>query len=195
MESHPGGEEIILQYGGQDITNVLMDINEHIHSDVAYEMLEEYYIGTLEGIKESKKVKDNDQPFIDFHKPMLSQVWNGNFTKEQYVKQVHIPRHSTFSAPIFEAPYFEVFSKTQWWIIPIFWTPIISYCISQCLKEQNVETLYFLFVIGVFLWSFIEYTLHRFVFHLDANLPDHRAAFTLHFLLHGVHHFLPMDRY
>jgi 4-hydroxysphinganine ceramide fatty acyl 2-hydroxylase len=26
-------------------------------------------------------------------------------------------------------------------------------------------------------------------------LPAHSAAYTLHFLLHGVHHFLPMDRY
>jgi hypothetical protein len=25
-------------------------------------------------------------------------------------------------------------------------------------------------------------------------LPDNRVALTLHFLLHGIHHYLPMDR-
>lgn len=26
-------------------------------------------------------------------------------------------------------------------------------------------------------------------------LPNNRAALTLHFLLHGIHHYLPMDKY
>jgi 4-hydroxysphinganine ceramide fatty acyl 2-hydroxylase len=26
-------------------------------------------------------------------------------------------------------------------------------------------------------------------------LPDNRVFLTLHFLLHGIHHYLPMDRY
>lgn len=29
---------------------------------------------------------------------------------------------------------------------------------------------------------------------LSRYLPDHGAFLTLHFLLHGVHHYLPMDR-
>ncbi|RMD43781.1 hypothetical protein DV735_g1388, partial [Chaetothyriales sp. CBS 134920] len=35
----------------------------------------------------------------------------------------------------------------------------------------------------------------RFLFHLDKFLPDHPYALTLHFVLHGIHHYLPMDRY
>jgi 4-hydroxysphinganine ceramide fatty acyl 2-hydroxylase len=30
---------------------------------------------------------------------------------------------------------------------------------------------------------------------LHSYLPDNRVGITLHFLLHGVHHYLPMDRY
>ena len=30
---------------------------------------------------------------------------------------------------------------------------------------------------------------------LDSYLPDHPAFLTLHFLLHGIHHYLPMDKY
>jgi len=49
-------------------------------------------------------------------------------------------------------------------------------------------------IIGVFLWTLMEYILHRFVFHLDDNLPNHNFAFLLHYLLHGIHHAFPMDR-
>lgn len=41
----------------------------------------------------------------------------------------------------------------------------------------------------------VEYVLHRWVFHLDEKVPDHPLGVTIHFLLHGVHHMLPMDRY
>lgn len=40
-----------------------------------------------------------------------------------------------------------------------------------------------------------EYTLHRWLFHLDEYLPNHPAAIMTHFLLHGVHHIIPMDPY
>lgn len=38
----------------------------------------------------------------------------------------------------------------------------------------------------------LEYTMHRFLFHIDEHLPDHPAALTLHFLLHGIHHYIPV---
>lgn len=50
------------------------------------------------------------------------------------------------------------------------------------------------FFVGNLIWTFLEYTMHRFVFHVDEYLPDHPAFLTLHFLTHGVHHYLPMDR-
>ncbi len=200
MTSHPGGEEIILQYGGKDVTTVMDDPQEHLHSDSAYEMMEEYCIGYLEGNDTSslefkkdqvKKVKDN-QLFIDVTKPMLYQVWTGNFSKEFYLKQVHIPRHTKGTAPLLGG-YLEFLTKTPWWVIPIFWAPIVTYCVSKCLLAYSPNVTVAAFTFGLFLWTFIEYSLHRFLFHLDDLLPDHRASLTLHFLLHGVHHFLPMD--
>ncbi|KPI34314.1 uncharacterized protein AB675_8985, partial [Cyphellophora attinorum] len=47
----------------------------------------------------------------------------------------------------------------------------------------------------LFLWTLVEYLLHRFLFHVDEYMPDHPLALTAHFLLHGIHHYLPMDRY
>jgi 4-hydroxysphinganine ceramide fatty acyl 2-hydroxylase len=50
------------------------------------------------------------------------------------------------------------------------------------------------FFVGNVVWTILEYTLHRFLFHIDHYLPDANWALMLHFLLHGIHHYLPMDR-
>lgn len=48
-------------------------------------------------------------------------------------------------------------------------------------------TFLLLFMMGWFLWSFMEYCIHRFVFHMKP--PAHNYyLITLHFLLHGQHH-------
>lgn len=50
------------------------------------------------------------------------------------------------------------------------------------------------FIAGNIIWTLLEYGLHRFLFHIDDLLPDANWALVLHFLLHGIHHYLPMDR-
>jgi 4-hydroxysphinganine ceramide fatty acyl 2-hydroxylase len=52
-----------------------------------------------------------------------------------------------------------------------------------------------IWLLGAFIWTLVEYGMHRFIFHVDKWLPDNRWFLTLHFLLHGVHHYLPTDRY
>ena len=63
------------------------------------------------------------------------------------------------------------------------------------LQVTTAEQVWGVFMLGIVVWTFIEYTVHRFVFHIDALLPNHPKAFVAHFLLHGVHHYLPMDKY
>lgn len=63
------------------------------------------------------------------------------------------------------------------------------------MNDKNVSfQSYVIFRIffGLVLWTLIEYTLHRWLFHIDAQ---HRSsAFcTFHFLLHGLHHKVPFD--
>ncbi|KAI8901905.1 hypothetical protein BC833DRAFT_521659 [Globomyces pollinis-pini] len=194
MEDHPGGGEIILQFGGQDITKVLQDVNEHLHSDLAYEMLTDYCIGLLEtsSIKTTEKVEEKAE-FIDISKPMLAQLWNKNFSKDFYMQEVHKARHCKYSAPIF-GNFLEVFSLTYWWVIPLFWGPITAYFLMKCLEVCHFTVLFYALPLGVLIWTLVEYTLHRFLFHVDHLLPDHRVAIMIHFTMHGVHHFLPMDK-
>ncbi|SCV05725.1 LANO_0H13806g1_1 [Lachancea nothofagi CBS 11611] len=45
MEEHPGGEEVLLDLGGQDATGPFADIG---HSDDAVKMLEDLYVGDVD---------------------------------------------------------------------------------------------------------------------------------------------------
>lgn len=44
---HPGGDELITQFAGMDIGAAMEDEDEHMHSESAYAMLEEYLVGRL----------------------------------------------------------------------------------------------------------------------------------------------------
>ncbi|KAI8625449.1 inositolphosphorylceramide-B C-26 hydroxylase [Xylariaceae sp. FL1651] len=135
--------------------------------------------------------------FLDLNKPLLMQVWFGGFSKEFYLDQVHRPRHykGGASAPLF-GNFLEPLSLTPWWVIPLLWLPVNAY--GSYLAAQgfhNIGLFVISWLFGLFIWTLVEYILHRCLFHLDYYLPDNRVAITLHFLLHGVHHYLPMDRY
>jgi len=56
-----------------------------------------------------------------------------------------------------------------------------------------------LILVGIVYWTFGEYTLHRFLFHGEdywlMYAPKNRLVLTFHFMIHGIHHAFPMDRY
>lgn len=47
LYDHPGGEELILQFAGKDVGDVLDDPIQHVHSNSAYLLMEEYLIGKV----------------------------------------------------------------------------------------------------------------------------------------------------
>ena len=134
--------------------------------------------------------------FLDLNKPLLMQVWNGGFTKAFYLEQVHRPRHykGGASAPLF-GNFLEPLTKTPWWVVPMVWLPPVAY--GTYLAGQGLSSVFQLpayWTLGLAIWTLVEYGLHRCLFHLDERLPDNRVGLTLHFLLHGIHHYLPMDK-
>lgn len=135
--------------------------------------------------------------FLDLSKPLLPQIWYGGFSKEFYLQQVHRPRHykGGESAPLF-GNFLEPLSKTAWYVVPILWLPMVAYgtmLASSGFTNVVEPAAYWIF--GLCFWTLVEYGLHRFLFHIDKFLPDNRVGITLHFLLHGIHHYLPMDKY
>nr|POF18225.1 ceramide very long chain fatty acid hydroxylase scs7 [Quercus suber] len=133
--------------------------------------------------------------FLDLDRPLLMQVWNGGFSKEFYLEQVHRPRHykGGESAPLF-GNFLEPLSKTAWYVVPAVWMPLVMYGTYLASQALSPLVLIAYWTLGLGIWTIVEYGLHRCLFHVDHYLPDNRVFLTLHFLLHGIHHYLPMDR-
>ncbi|CAO3595113.1 unnamed protein product [Absidia cylindrospora] len=227
LRDHPGGEDLILEYGGKDVTSVMKDTASHEHSDSAYEMMDDYCIGDVSqprqfNDKEREKLHRQrvavleeeeeyntyaqedftpsitntvkDTKFLDLRRALIPQFFKTQFTKEFYLEQVHKPRYLPTPAIFFGHPLLEPLTKTKWYVVPMLWIPFVIYQLYQAysLWSSSSVTLS-LFGGGVFIWSLLEYGLHRCLFHFDDHLPDAQWAFLLHFTLHGFHHFLPMD--
>jgi 4-hydroxysphinganine ceramide fatty acyl 2-hydroxylase len=239
LDDHPGGGDLIMDYAGKDVEEILRDGDSHPHSEAAYEILDDSLVGYVlpgkaVGVSGSTKQesvqngitggttetstdvhprtgmsceedlsKDTDatsdykkHKFLDLERPLLMQLWNGGFSKDFYLDQVHRPRHykGGKSAPLF-GNFLEPLSLTPWWVVPSIWVPAVIYVTSIASQGLSPVATAGYWVFGLFFWTLIEYVMHRFLFHIDGYLPDNRVGITLHFLLHGIHHYLPMDKY
>lgn len=222
LDSHPGGGELILEYAGRDVADILKDQISHEHSEAAYEVLDDSLVGFVVSPKILSTAVESDRPdtivplppsqnglrklkedgavsqppvfantgmssaadlsretnvsadykqhkFLDLSKPLLMQLWRGNFSKKFYLEQIHRPRHykGGESAPLF-GNFLEPLSKTAWYVIPTLWLPPVAYgtyLASAGYSSPLAQAPAWL--LGVFLWTFFEYILHRFLFHID----------------------------
>jgi 4-hydroxysphinganine ceramide fatty acyl 2-hydroxylase len=61
LDDHPGGGDLILEYGGKDVEHILKDEVSHEHSEAAYEILDESLVGfmptepVMNGVTKSSK--------------------------------------------------------------------------------------------------------------------------------------------
>ncbi len=107
--------------------------------------------------------------------------------KKKYVS------NSQESVRMFKNNLLESLSKVHY-LVPVYiFIPVILFCTYEALFVDNINLLTFfeLFVLGIFAWTFVEYIMHRFVFHyVPADKP---WAQRIHFIFHGVHHDYPSD--
>ncbi|MBS1526043.1 MAG: sterol desaturase family protein [Bacteroidetes bacterium] len=107
--------------------------------------------------------------------------------KKKYVS------NSQESVRMFKSNILERLSKVHY-LVPVFiFAPVILFCIYKAIFEAHLGALTFFeyFALGLFVWTFTEYVMHRFVFHYAP--PDKPWAQRLHFIFHGVHHDYPSD--
>jgi sterol desaturase/sphingolipid hydroxylase (fatty acid hydroxylase superfamily) len=93
---------------------------------------------------------------------------------------------------MFENDILEALSRVHW-SVPLFvYLPVISYSLYRAsfITRVSAGKMTGYFVFGILIWTFTEYTLHRFVFHY---VPEGEWGRRLHFILHGVHHDYPKD--
>lgn len=96
------------------------------------------------------------------------------------------------SVRMFESDFMEFFSHVHPATPLIIYLPAIGFMLDLGLRQraQPLSAVLGLFLLGVVIWTLVEYTMHRWVFHYQ---PTSRWGKQLHFLLHGVHHDYPKD--
>lgn len=235
LPDHPGGGDLIAEYGGKDVAEIMQDEISHAHSEAAYEVLDECLIGfaeeteSIDGLKRMKMNIEKDMiettvvsavdpaptsapvptsqatssippsaisrplyentgmssaedlsrdtdaatdyrthKFLDLNRPLIPQVWTGGFSKDFYLEQVHRPRHyrGGDSAPLF-GNFLEPLTKTAWWVVPSVWLPPVAYGTWLAGRELGALQLVSYWFLGLCIWTFVEYGLHRLLFHID----------------------------
>jgi 4-hydroxysphinganine ceramide fatty acyl 2-hydroxylase len=96
------------------------------------------------------------------------------------------------SVRMFESRILEFFSHVHP-ITPLgIYVPVVLFLLDLALRKRalGIGVVLGVFVVGLLLWTLVEYTMHRWAFHYE---PKSRWGKQLHFLLHGVHHDYPKD--
>lgn len=93
---------------------------------------------------------------------------------------------------MFKSDFMEAFSRVHPSVPLIVFIPVISFFLYRSIATLEIaaKNIILFILLGIFVWTFTEYFLHRFVFHFKANS---RFGKRIHFIFHGVHHDYPND--
>ncbi len=93
---------------------------------------------------------------------------------------------------MFKSDLMEAFSRVHPAVPLIVYVPVILYFFYRSVEVLEIPAISIIFfiIVGIFVWTFAEYFLHRFVFHFNAKSDFGKK---LHFIFHGVHHDYPND--
>ncbi|XP_066259576.1 fatty acid 2-hydroxylase isoform X2 [Euwallacea similis] len=211
LKNHPGGTNYLAPYRAKDVSKRMEDIK---HSKAALYLFKEYKKGGKRKKGPNEGEEEDLERLVDWSKPMLRQVATlGTKYKEWVISPVDR------NLRLFGNPILENLTITPWYVVPIVWIPIIIYLIKSgavrytsitkgwlrnvCVMGKLKILLYFsdpspcipvvlYVVLGLIIWSLLEYSLHRWVFHIE---PSGRSKLMIyfHFTIHGLHHKVPFD--
>lgn len=106
----------------------------------------------------------------------------------------HLPiNHDPEPVRLFKSDFMEFFTHIHPAVVVLLYLPLAIYFLISAIVEGSGRgaSLAFIpagFVIGLFVWTYSEYTLHRFVFHYRPRTPFQEKAV---YLFHGIHHHQP----
>ena len=91
---------------------------------------------------------------------------------------------------MFKNPVLEYLSHIHPVTPVVIYTPIIAYITYLAFTTSDWYVALGVIAGGFVTWSFIEYAMHRWVFHYH---PKTEIGKKVHFMVHGVHHDYPRD--
>ncbi|MCF0063614.1 sterol desaturase family protein [Dyadobacter chenwenxiniae] len=100
--------------------------------------------------------------------------------------------NSKGSSRMFKNNLLESLSKVHFSVPLFIFIPVIVYFSWKSLQPGGLVWYDFVLTVlgGLFVWTFTEYFMHRFVFHFS---PKGKWMERIHFIFHGVHHDYPND--
>ncbi len=100
--------------------------------------------------------------------------------------------HSDVPIRLFKSDFLEFFTHISPVAVLVIWAPVVAYFLIRAIRNVLAGGAWLIipvgFIAGVAIWTFAEYTLHRFLFHYHAKGERAQRIF---FLFHGVHHAQP----
>src|SRR5437763_16682645 len=95
--------------------------------------------------------------------------------------------HNKGQAQLFRNHYLEHLTKTPPLVVWGMYLPIIVFLLYYSNAFAGLDSLQMLFTFlgGIFFWTFFEYIMHRFVFHMIAESERTRKIV---YVMHGNHH-------
>ena len=102
------------------------------------------------------------------------------------------PKHKG-SPKLFENPFLEKLTHTHISLPLIIFSVISAALIYYGIIEKGFETpeMILLFLTGFFFFTFIEYIMHRYLYHIPATSETKKKV---SYTMHGVHHDYPKDK-
>jgi len=96
------------------------------------------------------------------------------------------------SVRMFKSDFVEFFSRVHPATPLVLYLPLIAASVYFAVAGAQLSVLSTaeLFVLGLAIWTLLEYVIHRYAFHYE---PKTRLGKQLHFIVHGVHHDYPND--
>lgn len=114
------------------------------------------------------------------------------------------------SVRMFRSGFVERFTHVHPAVPHVIYVPVIAYLLWSARAAPGHAAL--LFVVGLFVWTFVEYVMHKHVFHAPDRVMDETHAVVaalrreepvipalpgwrhvIYFIAHGVHHEYPSD--
>lgn len=100
--------------------------------------------------------------------------------------------HSDIPIRLFKSSFLEFFTHIHPVVIVVIWAPVAVFFLAQAVIDSpagmGMAGIPLGFLLGLLIWTFIEYVLHRFIFHFPARSPRLQG---LLYLFHGIHHQQP----
>lgn len=112
VEDHPGGGDLILDYAGKDVAEIMKDEISHEHSEAAYEILADYHIGYL-GAKGAKAsgVETNESDSVPVYETTGMSREEDLSVDTDYSQDFKTHKFLDLSKPLFPQLWYSTFSK------------------------------------------------------------------------------------